>query len=77
MIDYEFYKVEHDLKPCPFCGEVPTIFGHGWLEIRCHPCECSMEHKTGRRNSESDVTWIINKWNTRAKTQQCTTENNK
>ena len=33
------------LKPCPFCGEIPTVgcdtFGHGCYHIQCANGECA------------------------------------
>lgn len=69
-----------ELKPCPFCGNVPKIEqkplwdnGHGYYGcfkyvIQCHNCGCQIYmagNDTANRDSETARTNAINAWNRR------------
>ena len=83
-INNEFYKQRNTLKPCPFCGDTPTIDicqqedTDGWAfwapSIRCSNCGYSM--KDIRNQYESSIEarlcspYLIAKWNTRVKLKE-------
>lgn len=50
------------LKPCPFCGRPPEVYGEGEfiLSIACDPCALVM-------TVDSPPRAAIRKWNRRAK----------
>lgn len=57
-----------ELKPCPFCGEIPSIIIDGlpfnedeWFEIKCR-CDFTFDNRLRKD--------LIKSWNTRAKTKK-------
>lgn len=53
------------LKPCPFCGETPSVFRYnrGEIRIECANQLCSLQVKSYIRETEEAA---IELWNTRA-----------
>lgn len=59
------------LKPCPFCGELPRLYGGAILNeesIDCVNDECPVQPTTGYRDWPDAVT----AWNTRAMKKETT-----
>ena len=52
-----------ELKPCPFCGEIPKHYQYGieWC-VECHSSKCWIVPETGLCSSKEEAT---EKWNTR------------
>ena len=53
-----------DLLPCPWCGEVPTLFwddDHSW--ISCELVGCAIRPETALEDTEAEA---IARWNQRA-----------
>lgn len=66
---------EHTLKPCPFCGEQPTInhieahshsFQINGFKMPDHPGSCVIECTCGAGLIDSDFESVSKRWNTRA-----------
>jgi Lar family restriction alleviation protein len=52
------------LKPCPFCGEQPSVFRYngGEMRIECVDPDCQASVRIEAANEQR----AVNKWNTRA-----------
>lgn len=66
---------EHTLKPCPFCGEQPTInhieahshsFQINGFKMPDHPGSCVIECTCGAGLIDSDFDTVAARWNARA-----------
>lgn len=61
-------KNKIELKPCPFCGQVPLLdAGHGFFRVMCNNYECWILPKTdiyGKMETACEA------WNERAATKQ-------
>ena len=56
-------KVEHKLKPCPFCGANAFLFaedGDKLMRIECSSCLATMPNEWGE-----EVDSLVEQWNTR------------
>lgn len=79
-INKKFYEQRKALKPCPFCGDTPTIdiytddYGFWASSIRCSNCDYLM--KDIRNQCETPIEarlnspYLITKWNTRVKLKE-------
>lgn len=80
----EFFKQIKTLKPCPFCGDTPTIDIHqqedtdGYVfwapSIKCSNCGCSMNDIRNQHENSIEAklgsSYLIAKWNTRIKLKE-------
>lgn len=66
------WEVKADLKPCPFCGYAPKLYGgfapYGDDEANAYMIECAECNISWAQLWEYDE--IVNKWNYRADTQE-------
>lgn len=54
----------NELKPCPFCGDVPMLDkGHGYYRVMCNNRECWILPKTDIYTKEETA---YDAWNERA-----------
>lgn len=75
-----FIELNKQLKPCPFCGDIPTLdlkyvndedgFGFWCPIISCFNCGCGM---TSKNQYEDEMgarlcsDYLVEKWNSRVK----------
>ncbi|MFL9943669.1 Lar family restriction alleviation protein [Paraburkholderia graminis] len=52
-----------ELKPCPFCGETPTMWGKAKVRVECSNADCFVSVHLVPASSEADA---ISLWNRRA-----------
>lgn len=59
----------NELRECPFCGQIPEIFGREYSDgrsafhVACNNLECDVDCRTMAFDTEEDA---IEKWNRRA-----------
>lgn len=60
-------KVEQmtELKPCPWCGEMPTVYEDEFIWIGCECDRCPVQPE-GRIVSAEEKAELFKQWNTRA-----------
>ena len=60
---------EPKLKPCPFCGKIPTIefYKNEWYGIACENEKCKIQPNTAWLKKRANV---IREWNRRANDEQ-------
>lgn len=56
--------MSEDLKPCPFCGELPASFGYG-NHTHCIECMCEVTPHVEITGTEKARLRAITLWNTR------------
>ena len=56
-----------DIKPCPFCGQKPTLCeSREWVSIEHPPGECIIDEWNAQYSNMDDCrAWVIASWNTR------------
>lgn len=60
---------EQTLKPCPFCGEQPSVVREPRLWVGCMQSVCAMPY-VGGSDDDNDMDVLIELWNRRSATYQ-------